>query len=65
MATHWTPGCDAADPHADPVERERLVRERVATLVEAGAAVDREERHGDVLGHVVVLDPEGNEFCVA
>ncbi|MEV4844639.1 VOC family protein [Micromonospora matsumotoense] len=31
----------------------------------AGATVIREERYGDVLGHVVMQDPEGNEFYVA
>jgi len=29
------------------------------------ATVVREEFYGEVLGHVVMLDPEGNEFCVA
>ncbi len=47
-------------------ERERLTRERVPVLVAAGApgrtgGVDT--RHH--LGHVVMTDPEGNEFCVA
>ncbi len=41
MATHWTLGCDAADPQV------------------------REEHYDGELGHVVMLDPEGNEFCVA
>lgn len=127
MATHWTLGCDAADPHrlaafwaaalgyvAEPgyddpdgasiidpegrgpaigwlrvpepksaknrlhidirvagegpwdlAERERLIRARVPELVALGATVVREESYGDALGHVVMLDPEGNEFCVA
>jgi hypothetical protein len=127
MATHWTLGCDAADPHrlaefwalalgyvpepgydepdgasiVDPdgvgaaigflrvpegktsknrmhidmrvagegpwdlEQRERLVRARVPELVELGASIVREHYYGDVLGHVVMLDPEGNEFCVA
>ena len=127
MATHWTLGCDAADPQAlagfwaralgyvrehgfdepdnasiidpdgvgpaigflrvpetktaknrvhldvrvsgeppwDPAERERLIRAKVTDLVGAGATQVREEHYGDVLGHVVMLDPEGNEFCVA
>jgi hypothetical protein len=34
-------------------------------LVAAGATAVREEWYGDVLGHVVTHDPEGNEFCVA
>ena len=127
MATHWTLGCDAADPHRlaafwaralgyvaepgyddpdgasivdpdgkgpaigflrvpepktaknrmhvdirvageppwDMADRARLIRERVAELVDAGATAVREESYGDGLGHVVMRDPEGNEFCVA
>lgn len=127
MATHWTLGCDAADPHRlaafwalalgyvaepgydepdgasivdpagvgpaigflrvpepktaknrmhidvrvagpgpwDMASRERLIRERVSSLVAAGATFVREESYEDSLGHVVMLDPEGNEFCVA
>lgn len=128
MATHWTLGCDAADPHRiaafwaaalgyvpepgyddpdgasivdpggvapaigflrvpegktaknrmhidvrvageppwHPAERERLIRARSAELVDAGATILREESYGgDSLGHIVMLDPEGNEFCVA
>lgn len=53
------------EPPWDPVERERLVRERVAALVSAGATRVREEHYGDDFGHIVMLDPEGNEFCVA
>ncbi|MEU1359738.1 VOC family protein [Micromonospora zamorensis] len=49
----------------DMAERALLIRQRVPDLVAAGAAVVREEWYGDVLGHVVMLDPEGNEFCVA
>ena len=55
----------AGEPPWNPVERERLVRERVAELVTAGATLVREETYGPDLGHVVMLDPEGNEFCVA
>ena len=127
MATHWTLGCDAADPHrlaefwalalgyidepgysdedgaslVDPdgigpaigflrvpegktaknrvhidirvageppwnmAEREQLIRAKVDQLVTAGATKVREESYGPDLGHVVMLDPEGNEFCVA
>ena len=127
MATHWTLGCDAADPQRlaafwalalgyvkeagfdepdnasivdpdgtgpaigfllvpegkvaknrmhidirvagpgpwDMRERERLIRAKVAELAAAGASVLREENYGEVLGHVVMRDPEDNEFCVA
>jgi hypothetical protein len=127
MATHWTLGCDAADPHriaafwagalgyvaepgyddpdgaslVDPAgrgpaisflrvpegktaknrmhidirvageppwdlaERERLIRAKAADLAAAGATPVRDEFYGERLGHVVMLDPEGNEFCVA
>lgn len=49
----------------DMAERERLIRAKVEDLVAAGASVVREEAYDDALGHVVMLDPEGNEFCVA
>ncbi|GAB3677193.1 VOC family protein [Angustibacter aerolatus] len=126
MTTHWTLGCDAADPHrlaafwalalgyvaepgyddpdgasvVDPAgrlpaigflrvpegktaknrvhvdvrvapgrpddQRVPLVRAKVAELLDAGATQVREEHYAPgVLGHVVMLDPEGNEFCVA
>src|SRR5262245_53825417 len=127
MATHWTWGCDAADPHRiaafwalalgyvtepgydepdgasiidpdgkgpaigflrvpeaktaknrmhidirvageppwDMAEREQLIRRRSAALVEAGATTVREEIDGEYLSHIVMVDPEGNEFCVA
>ena len=128
MATHWTLGCDAADPHRiaafwalaldyvtepgyddpdgasiidpdgkgpaigflrvpegktaknrmhidirvageppwDMAEREHLIRAKVRELLAAGARAVREDRYdGPHLGHVVMLDPEGNEFCVA
>ncbi|WP_309648491.1 VOC family protein [Nocardioides sp.] len=127
MATHWTLGCDAADPQAiaafwalalgyvpepgfdepdnasiidpagvgpaigfllvpepktaknrmhvdvrvsgeppwDMAERESLIRAKVAELVAAGATEVRSESYDGALGHVVMLDPEGNEFCVA
>lgn len=49
----------------DMAERERQIRSEVPRLVRLGATVLREEFYDDVLGHVVMLDPEGNEFCVA
>ena len=45
--------------------RERLIRAKVPELVALGASIVREEHYGQDLGHVVMLDPEGNEFCVA
>lgn len=49
----------------DMPARERLIRAKVPELVALGATVVREEHDGAVLGHVVMVDPEGNEFCVA
>ena len=60
----------AGEPPWDRADREALIRAKVAELVAAGAVAVREERYDDaaggtVLGHVVMRDPEGNEFCVA
>lgn len=49
----------------DMAERERLIRAKVPGLLAVGARIVREEFYGQVLGHVVMQDPEGNEFCVA
>jgi hypothetical protein len=49
----------------DMTSRERLIRAKVPELVARGATVVREEYDEGVLDHVVLLDPEGNEFCVA
>jgi hypothetical protein len=127
MSTHWTLGCDAADPHriaafwafalgyvaepgyddphgasiidpdgvrpaisflqvpegkttknrmhidirvageqpGDMADREQRIRAKAAELATAGATTVREQFYGELLGHVVMLDPEGNEFCVA
>jgi hypothetical protein len=46
-------------------QRENLIRAQVAELTATGATVVREESYGQHLDHVVMLDPEGNEFCVA
>ncbi len=45
-------------------ERERLIRSKAAELLGAGATSVREEFYDGGLGHIVMLDPEGNEFCV-
>ena len=64
---HWTLGCDAADPQAlasfwafalGYVKEPGFDEPDYATTV-------REEFHGQVLGHVIMQDPEGNGFCVA
>jgi hypothetical protein len=55
----------AGEPPWDMAERAGLIRAKVADLVAAGATEVREEHYDDDLGHVVMLDPEGNEFCVA
>jgi Glyoxalase-like domain len=55
----------AGEPPWDMSERGRLIREKVDELVAEGATYVREELYGRDLGHVVMLDPEGNEFCVA
>lgn len=55
----------AGEPPWDMADRERLIHRTVAELTAAGATQVREQHYGDALGHVVMLDPEGNEFCVA
>ncbi|WP_028049335.1 VOC family protein [Cellulomonas sp. URHD0024] len=59
----------AGEPPWDWAARADLIRAKVADLVARGASVVREEHYrderGSVLGHVVMLDPEGNVFCVA
>jgi hypothetical protein len=55
----------AGDGPWDMAEREQLIRAKVPELQAVGARIVREEFDGLVLGHVVMEDPEGNEFCVA
>jgi hypothetical protein len=55
----------AGEPPWDMADRERLIRAKVTELVAAGATAIREESYDEQLGHIVMLDPEGNEFCVA
>jgi hypothetical protein len=53
-----------AGPTRDDVTADRM-RTKASELVGLGATRVREEFYGpDVLGHIVMLDPEGNEFCV-
>jgi hypothetical protein len=66
MATWWTLGCDAEDPH-------RLAAfwaQALGYVPEPGydypdGASVREDLFQDLLHGVVMQDPEGNEFCVA
>lgn len=55
----------AGEPPWDLAERARLIRDRAAELVAAGATLVREVTYDEQLGNIVMLDPEGNEFCVA
>jgi hypothetical protein len=55
----------AGERPVDPGLRARWIRSKAAELVAAGATAVREESYDGVLDHVVMLDPEGNEFCVA
>lgn len=48
----------------DQMVRERRIRAKVAELVEIGASVQREDTVNGHLDHIVLSDPEGNEFCV-
>ena len=60
----------AGEPPWDWPERAALIEAKAADLLADGATRVREEHYQDdegrvVLGHVVMTDPEGNEFCVA
>lgn len=54
----------AGEPPWDLAERELLIRAKADELEAAGATRVRVEYYGEGFGHVVLLDPEGNEFCV-
>jgi hypothetical protein len=43
----------------------RVPEGKAAELTATGATTVREDSDGEHLDHVVMLDPEGNEFCVA
>jgi hypothetical protein len=54
----------------DMVRRAELIRAKVPELEALGATYVREENYSDdegreILGFVVMLDPEDNEFCVS
>jgi hypothetical protein len=51
--------------HIDQETRRARMMAKVDQLVEAGATVQHDHTIGDHLDHVVLIDPEGNEFCVA
>jgi hypothetical protein len=55
----------AGKPPWDRTAREQLIRAKAAELATAGATTVREDAYGPHLDHIVMLDPEGNEFCVA
>jgi hypothetical protein len=60
----------AGEPPWDWAARADLIRAKVDQLVSLGGTWVRDEHYADdtgatALGHVVMLDPEGNEFCVA
>ena len=55
----------SGEPPWDMDEREQLIHAKVAELVAAGATAVRHESYSGAFDHVVMLDPEGNEFCVA
>ena len=55
----------AGEPPWNMAARAALIVERVGILRTAGATVVREWFDDDVLDHVTMHDPEGNEFCVA
>ena len=44
--------------------RSTRIRAKVDDVVAAGATIQEEHRLHGHLDHVVLLDPEGNEFCV-
>ena len=65
MATHWTLGCDAEDPQklaAFWADALGYVKEPGYDDPDGASIVDPD---GRPLGHIVMLDPEGNEFRVA
>ncbi|MGC3953931.1 MAG: VOC family protein [Propionicimonas sp.] len=50
--------------HLPPEVRQERIRARAAALLAEGATVLREECVDGRLDHLVLADPEGNEFCI-
>jgi catechol 2,3-dioxygenase-like lactoylglutathione lyase family enzyme len=50
--------------HIDQTERSQRIEAKVTELLAAGATVHARDLVQGHLDHVVMLDPEGNEFCV-
>lgn len=51
--------------HIEPSLRTARIRVKAAELIAAGATVQREDHVNGSLDHLVMADPEGNEFCIA
>ena len=49
----------------EPDLRVQWIRAKTDQLIGVGASIVREEVFDGQLDHIVMLDPEGNEFCVA
>ncbi|MCB0999414.1 MAG: hypothetical protein KDB40_08975 [Acidimicrobiales bacterium] len=56
---HATPG-----RHLEAAARATLIDAKVAELLAIGGSVVERHCVADVLDHVVLRDPEGNEFCI-
>ena len=54
----------AGGRHLEQEVREERIEAMVARLVEAGGAIQDRSMQAGALDHVVMTDPEGNEFCV-
>ena len=50
--------------HQSSKKRRSRIEKAVERLTKAGAKVEREVEQDGNLDHVVMTDPEGNEFCV-
>jgi hypothetical protein len=50
--------------HQPPKKRRSKMEKAVERLRAAGAKVQREVEQEGTLDHVIMIDPEGNEFCV-